>query len=107
MSWDGKKILVVGLGKSGRAAAAVLARLGARVTACDRQLINEDEIRDLIQNGVELVLGGYPEVAALGPHLVITSPGVPAWEPPWPRRAGRGYRCGANWSWRTVCCRRG
>ncbi|WP_338834529.1 UDP-N-acetylmuramoylalanine--D-glutamate ligase [Moorella humiferrea] len=82
MSWDGKKILVVGLGKSGRAAAAVLARLGARVTACDRQLINEDEIRDLIQNGVELVLGGYPEVAALGPHLVITSPGVPAWEPP-------------------------
>ncbi|GEA17082.1 UDP-N-acetylmuramoyl-L-alanine--D-glutamate ligase [Moorella sp. E306M] len=82
MSWQGKKVLVVGLGKSGRAAAAELARLGARVTACDHKLLEGEELDALSRAGVELILGRYPEVALLQPHLVVTSPGVPSWEPP-------------------------
>ncbi|MDN5344234.1 MAG: UDP-N-acetylmuramoylalanine--D-glutamate ligase [Clostridia bacterium] len=82
MSWQGKNVLIVGLGKSGRAAAAELARLGARVTACDRQQLAGEGLAPLGQAGVELLLGRYPEVDRLKPQLVITSPGVPAWEPP-------------------------
>ncbi|QGP92922.1 UDP-N-acetylmuramoylalanine--D-glutamate ligase [Neomoorella glycerini] len=82
MSWQGKKVLVVGLGKSGRAAAAELARLGAKVTACDYKLLEGEELDALSRAGVELILGRYPEVALLRPYLVVTSPGVPSWEPP-------------------------
>ncbi|WP_258359330.1 UDP-N-acetylmuramoyl-L-alanine--D-glutamate ligase [Moorella sulfitireducens (nom. illeg.)] len=82
MSWQDKKVLVVGLGKSGRAAAAALARLGARVTACDRKVLAGEEIEGLSRAGVELILGRYPEIASLQPGMVVTSPGVPSWEPP-------------------------
>ncbi|MBC7323878.1 MAG: UDP-N-acetylmuramoyl-L-alanine--D-glutamate ligase, partial [Moorella sp. (in: Bacteria)] len=82
MSWQGKKVLVIGLGKSGLAAAAELARLGAVVTACDRERISGDRIKALAGKGINLVLGRYPEVPLLQPQLVVTSPGVPPGEPP-------------------------
>ncbi|MGI9859934.1 UDP-N-acetylmuramoyl-L-alanine--D-glutamate ligase [Moorella naiadis] len=82
MSWQGKSILVVGLGHSGRAAAAELARLGARVTACDHQTLEGEELAALAKAGVKLILGGYPEIGEWRPELVITSPGVPTGEPP-------------------------
>ncbi|MDN5361148.1 MAG: UDP-N-acetylmuramoylalanine--D-glutamate ligase [Moorella sp. (in: firmicutes)] len=82
MSWQGQSILVVGLGRSGRAAAVELARQGARVTACDRQLLEGEELAALSRAGVKLILGGYPEIGEWRPELVITSPGVPSGEPP-------------------------
>lgn len=82
MSWQGKSILVVGLGRSGRAAAAELTRLGARVTACDRQPLEGEELAALSRAGVNLILGSYPEIGKWRPELVITSPGVPSGEPP-------------------------
>lgn len=106
MSWQGKSVLVVGLGRSGRAAATELARLGAKVTACDRQALAEEELENLRKEGVHLILGGYPEVNELQPDLVITSPGVPSGEPPWPG-PGRGSPSGVNWNWLTDCCLRG
>ncbi|OIQ09755.1 UDP-N-acetylmuramoylalanine--D-glutamate ligase [Moorella thermoacetica] len=90
MSWQGKSVLVVGLGRSGRAAATELARLGAKVTACDRQALAEEELENLRKEGVHLILGGYPEVNELQPDLVITSPGVPSGEPPLARARARG-----------------
>ncbi len=82
MNWQGKKVLVVGLGKSGRAAAVELSRLGALVTACDHQPLTEDRLENLKQAGVKLFLGGYPAVSSINPQLLITSPGVPPEEPP-------------------------
>ncbi|MGI9951147.1 UDP-N-acetylmuramoyl-L-alanine--D-glutamate ligase [Moorellaceae bacterium AZ2] len=82
MDWNGYEVLVVGLGKSGAAAARVLADLGARVVACDREFKSEPELRELRDKGVRLILGSYPDLVKLRPHLVVTSPGVPSWEPP-------------------------
>lgn len=82
MNWNGRKVLVVGLGRSGVAAARVLAGLGARVIACDKAHKSADELQELEGTGVELILGAYPQVAELKPDLVVTSPGVPSWEPP-------------------------
>jgi len=82
MEWPSKKVLVVGLGKSGVAAARVLAGLGAKVFACDKAMKSEEEIRPLKEAGVALFVGGYPEVGQIRPDLVVTSPGVPLEEPP-------------------------
>ncbi|GFN24078.1 MAG: UDP-N-acetylmuramoyl-L-alanine--D-glutamate ligase [Thermoanaerobacteraceae bacterium] len=82
MDWKGSKVLVVGLGKSGTAAAGVLADLGAVVVACDKDVKGEEEVRELRDKGVRLILGSYPDLATWKPHLVVTSPGVPSWEPP-------------------------
>lgn len=82
MTWTGKKVLIVGLGKSGKAAAVELARLGAEVIACDKKSINMAELKDLSEAGIELVLGRYPDLESIKPDLVITSPGVPSDESP-------------------------
>ncbi|SMB94328.1 UDP-N-acetylmuramoylalanine--D-glutamate ligase [Thermanaeromonas toyohensis ToBE] len=82
MEWSLKKVLVVGLGKSGMAAAQVLARLGAKVFACDKALKDEVEIKPLKELGVTVFLGCYPQVEEIHPDLVVTSPGVPLGEPP-------------------------
>jgi UDP-N-acetylmuramoylalanine--D-glutamate ligase len=78
----GTRVLVIGLARSGLAAAEVLAARGARVVAFDR-----DETLDagrLPQLGVEVRLGGEETlVDALlqGTDLVVKSPGVPGSTP--------------------------
>lgn len=77
----GKRVLVVGAGKSGQAAARVLASLGAAVTLTDRQpasALNLDGLPPVVQ----VVAGGYPPVSAGLYDLVVTSPGVPLGEAP-------------------------
>lgn len=79
MTLDGKRVVVVGLGKSGLAAARLALREGARVTINDKKSEAEltgpaAEARAL---GVELSLGGHPEALFLGADLVVLSPGVP------------------------------
>lgn len=76
--FQGKKVLVVGLGKSGRAAAQVLHRSGAEVTACD---INP-AVEASLSPGVKVVRGSYPPVSRENTNLVIASPGVPLEAPP-------------------------
>jgi UDP-N-acetylmuramoylalanine--D-glutamate ligase len=76
VDWTGKQILVVGLGKSGLAAARLAQRLGATVTVCDEKPLGETrfaaEVADL---GVRYL----PQSEARGADfdLVIQSPGVP------------------------------
>lgn len=82
MSWQGEKVLVIGLGKSGIAAAAELSRRGAVVTACDRKILDGDELTALARTGVELVMGRYPQLSSLNPGLIVVSPGVPLTERP-------------------------
>lgn len=74
--WQGKEILVVGIGRSGYDVARVLRTLGAHVTACDTG--HPPLAEELKQAGVCVRTqwqGGLPE----GEYaLVVTSPGVPA-----------------------------
>lgn len=75
----GKRVVVVGLGKSGAAAARLCLRLGARVVANDGKAREElsDEARDLERLGAQLVAGGHAQAEMSGADLVVVSPGVP------------------------------
>jgi UDP-N-acetylmuramoylalanine--D-glutamate ligase len=80
MDLKDKKVLVVGLARSGVAAARLLASRGAMVTANDIKLESEMtvEIRELRRQGVMLSLGGHPESLFVNADLIVLSPGVPA-----------------------------
>jgi UDP-N-acetylmuramoylalanine--D-glutamate ligase len=71
----GRRVLVVGLMRSGKAAAETLLSRGASVVGYDR---NEAlDVRRLRELGVEVVLGREEETLLQGIDLVVTSPGVP------------------------------
>ena len=74
----GRRVVVIGLGASGRAAAAVLAEEGARVIVSERRPI-EDVAggAELVALGVELRGGGHRPEDLQGADLVVASPGVP------------------------------
>jgi UDP-N-acetylmuramoylalanine--D-glutamate ligase len=66
---------VLGLARSGRAAAGALARRGVEVVAADRSSdVQAGRLPDL---GVELRLGTEEEALLAGVDLVVKSPGVP------------------------------
>jgi UDP-N-acetylmuramoylalanine--D-glutamate ligase len=79
MRLAGRKVLVVGLARSGAAAARLAVREGARVTVTDRRAADElaGELRALDGSGVTLALGGHDERDFTGADLVVASPGVP------------------------------
>ncbi|MGE0453045.1 MAG: UDP-N-acetylmuramoyl-L-alanine--D-glutamate ligase [Vicinamibacteria bacterium] len=83
MEVAGTSAVVVGLARSGVAAARLLAARGARVTACDRKRAQElpTEVAALESAGVRLELGGHAPEALAAAALVVVSPGVP-WELP-------------------------
>ena len=73
----GKKVLVVGLGKSGLAAARLLAREGAQLAIADEKTeigAAGDELKKL---GATLHLGSLDPKVFASQDLVVTSPGVP------------------------------
>lgn len=76
----GKRVLVVGLARTGIATALFCKARGAEVSATD--LRPETEIPEaaaqLRAAEIRLDLGGHPGQAILGQDLVIPSPGVPA-----------------------------
>nr|WP_242549371.1 UDP-N-acetylmuramoyl-L-alanine--D-glutamate ligase [Alicyclobacillus mali (ex Roth et al. 2021)] len=72
--------MVVGLGRSGKAVASLLARRGFRVTATDERALDPSDpaVAPLAALGVDLVLGGHPEALAARPwQFVAKSPGIP------------------------------
>ncbi|KXG78482.1 UDP-N-acetylmuramoylalanine--D-glutamate ligase [Fervidicola ferrireducens] len=80
MELRGKKVLVVGLARSGVAAAIELSGMGAKVIANDiRQKEEMKEVVDkLSPRGIELFFGGHPLALLEGTDLVVISPGVPS-----------------------------
>jgi UDP-N-acetylmuramoylalanine--D-glutamate ligase len=76
----GKRVLVVGLARTGVATSLFCAARGAAVTATDSRTENEigAEIAKLREAGVTLELGGHQEKTFLAQELIIPSPGVPA-----------------------------
>jgi UDP-N-acetylmuramoylalanine--D-glutamate ligase len=75
----GKSVVVVGLGKSGVAAARACANLGARVVCNDaksREALGEIVDR-LEAEGMSVVCGGHAGAGIERADLVVVSPGVP------------------------------
>lgn len=78
-SLHGTRVAVLGLGKSGIAAARACLSRGAKVRAVDsrpRERAGHDLLA-LEADGVELVLGDHEDDVLLGSELVVVSPGVP------------------------------
>lgn len=82
-AFRGRRVLIVGLGRSGVAAATVLAAVAARVVACDEKPLRELDraAADLSSAGVELRAGDQRPELLEDVDLLIRSPGVP-WEAP-------------------------
>jgi UDP-N-acetylmuramoylalanine--D-glutamate ligase len=76
----GRRVVVVGAARSGVAAAALLARRGARVTLSEAR-DGCDAAGELEALGVSVELGGHREATFAGAELVVLSPGVPAGQP--------------------------
>ena len=76
----GKRMLVVGLARTGVATALFCAARGANVMATDARTENEigEAIAPLRTAGVKLELGGHRENTFLEQDLIIPSPGVSA-----------------------------
>jgi UDP-N-acetylmuramoylalanine--D-glutamate ligase len=93
-AFAGERVLVVGLGVAGRAAARVLAEEGAqvRVTEERAEAVGAREIREL---GVEVLTGGHEPWHLDGVTSVVASPGVPEGAPILRWAADRGV---AIWS---------
>ncbi|MBQ0018695.1 MAG: UDP-N-acetylmuramoyl-L-alanine--D-glutamate ligase [Clostridiales bacterium] len=74
-----KRILVVGLGKSGKAAVEALQEIGAKLSVQDNssaEKIDAQFIRFMEENDIEMYLGAEPEDMSSWDMLVL-SPGVP------------------------------
>jgi UDP-N-acetylmuramoylalanine--D-glutamate ligase len=79
MNVKGKRVLVVGLGKSGVASALFLESRGARVTVSDSKAeaqLNE-EIPALLDRGIVVETGKHGERTFRDQDLIVVSPGVP------------------------------
>src|SRR5579872_3187897 len=79
MELQNKRVLVVGLGKSGVASALFLKSHGARVTVSDAK--PQDELKShipaLLDAGIAVETGGHGERTFQGQDLIVVSPGVP------------------------------
>jgi len=75
----GKKVLVVGLGRSGLAAAIFLRRQGAHVTVSDIRSAEAlaKDIPALLDQGINVEAGGHGLLTFRRQDLIIVSPGVP------------------------------
>jgi UDP-N-acetylmuramoylalanine--D-glutamate ligase len=77
---SGKKILVIGLARTGVATSLFCAKHGATVTAVDKRGDRElsDVAAQLRALGIKVILGETPGEDVFQQELVIPSPGVPA-----------------------------
>ncbi|AMA72570.1 MULTISPECIES: UDP-N-acetylmuramoyl-L-alanine--D-glutamate ligase [Aneurinibacillus] len=77
--YQGKRVLVLGLAKSGAAVARVLKHCGALVTVNDKKPESEcEEARDLWAEGIDVICGGHPDdIVNPSVDFVIKNPGIP------------------------------
>ena len=78
-----EKILVLGLAKSGVAAAKLLHQLGAFVTVNDAKKIDENpEAQELLALGMTVITGSHPiDLLDEGFSLIVKNPGIPYTNP--------------------------
>ncbi|HWX53205.1 MAG TPA: UDP-N-acetylmuramoyl-L-alanine--D-glutamate ligase [Verrucomicrobiae bacterium] len=83
MDLKNKRVLVVGLGRSGVASAFFLQERGARVTVSDSKTESQlqSEIAALLDRGVSIETGQHGERTFRDQDLIVVSPGVPSDQP--------------------------
>src|SRR5215472_2659763 len=88
----GRTVAVVGLARSGVAAARLIRRVGGTVLASDAvaRASMSAEARALEREGCAVWRGGHPDAAFDGAELVVVSPGVPLTLPALVRVRARG-----------------
>ena len=93
---SGRKVSVIGAARSGTAAAALLARLGAIVTLSDTSnadKLGAERVLEIEATGVAFALGASVEQALPeGTEIVVVSPGVPKEAPVLQAALARGIR---------------
>ena len=74
-----KKVLVLGLAKSGVTAASLLHKLGAFVTVNDMKPLSENpEAQGLLEQGIKVICGSHPiELLDEGFEVIVKNPGIP------------------------------
>ncbi|KIL44794.1 UDP-N-acetylmuramoyl-L-alanine--D-glutamate ligase [Jeotgalibacillus soli] len=82
-TYENKKVLVVGLAKSGVAASLLLHRLGAFVTVNDWKPLSENkEAQALLDEGIKVICGSHPvELLDEGFEFIVKNPGIPYTNP--------------------------
>jgi UDP-N-acetylmuramoylalanine--D-glutamate ligase len=78
-----KKVLVLGLAKSGVSAASLLHKLGAFVTVNDQKPLSENpEAQGLLEQGIKVICGDHPiELLDEGFEVIVKNPGIPYHNP--------------------------
>ncbi|MEH7106860.1 UDP-N-acetylmuramoyl-L-alanine--D-glutamate ligase [Bacillus sp. JJ1764] len=78
-SYRHKKILVLGLAKSGVSASVLLHKLGAFVTVNDQKPLSDNpEAQGLLEQGIKVICGEHPiELLDEGFELIVKNPGIP------------------------------
>ena len=78
-NFENKKVLVLGLAKSGESAARVLNQLGAIVTVNDGKPFDENPAaQDLLAEGIKVVTGGHPlDLLEEEFAVMVKNPGIP------------------------------
>jgi UDP-N-acetylmuramoylalanine--D-glutamate ligase len=92
MDFQGRRVLIFGLGRSGLAAARALAGHGAQVTLTDKRQAQDlgSYAMEAKAAGFGLALGGHEASLVEDCDLVVLSPGVPSAIPPLQRARQRG-----------------
>ncbi len=82
-NYQDKKILVLGLAKSGVSAAKLLQKLGALVTVNDAKPFDENpDAQAFLEDGIKVVTGGHPlTLLDEGFALIVKNPGIPYTNP--------------------------
>lgn len=77
-TFENKKVLVLGLAKSGEAAARLLEKLGAIVTVNDGKPFDENPAaQSLLEEGIKVVCGSHPlELLDENFELMVKNPGI-------------------------------
>ncbi|MCA0987981.1 UDP-N-acetylmuramoyl-L-alanine--D-glutamate ligase [Guptibacillus algicola] len=77
-----RSVLVMGIAKSGYAAAKLLRSLGANVIVNDREEVaNNPKAMELLEDGFTVVGGGHPLSLLEGIDLIVKNPGIPYHNP--------------------------
>lgn len=78
MSIRGKRVLVLGLSKSGIAAANFAKKHGAEVWLTEsKDLADLRQVKELEKNGIKVEYGGHSQEFVNNAQLAVTSPGIP------------------------------
>ena len=92
--FENKKVLVLGLAKSGESAARLLDKLGAIVTVNDGKPFEENPAaQSLLEDGIKVVTGGHPlELLDEDFALMVKNPGIPYSNPMIEKALAKGVK---------------